>query len=265
MILATNPNLSNLPIIIQRRKIVIVDGVRHEIDLYVEIDHGHSYKSIFLFECTNWKKPVGKNEVIQFSEKIDSIKAQRGFVVANSFSKYAYAQAKKDERIELVVSKHDDNLMSEFPDYHTIERLQHRIDIEAVQLGINDSEVREQRPLNIDQSVIMLNGSNYDLGEHVQAKALVVIEERLKTESTQFWPEGRHDMKYQLSEEFPDGQLTIDGLVVGELRYCISFPLVVKRPKLRYAIDIEGRGKAIQFLDTLSTGVDLTVTMARKT
>ena len=84
------------------KKIISVDGVRHEIDVYVSVDHGNGYTAIFIFECKNWKKKIGKSEIIEFSEKVKVAPAQKGFFVAKSFTRYARAQAKKDPRIELL-------------------------------------------------------------------------------------------------------------------------------------------------------------------
>jgi hypothetical protein len=78
---------------IENKKIVIVEGVKHEIDLYVEVFIARGYQSKFIFECKNWKDNVDKNEIIVFSEKISAVSAQKGFFVARGFSKYAIAQA----------------------------------------------------------------------------------------------------------------------------------------------------------------------------
>jgi hypothetical protein len=56
-----NPSLAKSNFKIERKKIVVIDGVKHEIDLYVEIDSGGDYVSIFIFECKNWDhSTVGK-------------------------------------------------------------------------------------------------------------------------------------------------------------------------------------------------------------
>ena len=64
-ILNSKPGLKESPFSIEINKIFVADGVRHEIDVYVEIDLGHGYKSIFIFESKNWKDSVGKNELIK--------------------------------------------------------------------------------------------------------------------------------------------------------------------------------------------------------
>src|SRR6266699_3105765 len=96
-ILHTNPLATGATITIEPKKIVIDDGVKHEVDIFITIDHGKGYKAIFIFECKNWEETVGKNEIIVFSEKIDVVQAQKGYFIAKSFGKYAIAQAQKDK------------------------------------------------------------------------------------------------------------------------------------------------------------------------
>ncbi len=90
-ILQSSPNLRESTFKIESKKVATVDGVRHEIDVYVEVDIGKGYTAIFIFECKNWQDAVGKNDIIVFSEKIDALQAQRGFFVAKSFTRYAKA------------------------------------------------------------------------------------------------------------------------------------------------------------------------------
>src|SRR5712691_2164301 len=59
VILRTNPATKDATITIEPKKIVVVDGVKHEIDIYITIDLGHGYKSVFIFECKNTpRKPL---------------------------------------------------------------------------------------------------------------------------------------------------------------------------------------------------------------
>jgi hypothetical protein len=55
-ILQANPNLSEKSYEISFRKIVTVDGVKHEIDVWIEFDLGDGYKSVFIFEAANLKE-----------------------------------------------------------------------------------------------------------------------------------------------------------------------------------------------------------------
>src|SRR4051794_8666377 len=94
VILRTNPATKEAPITIETKKTAIVDGVRHEIDVFVTIDYGRGYKAVFIFECKNWKDTVGKDEIIVFSEKINAVQAQQGYFIAKRYTRYASNQAK---------------------------------------------------------------------------------------------------------------------------------------------------------------------------
>ena len=48
VILANSPSIKNNDFIIEKRKVIIIDDVRHEIDIYVKIDLGNGYDSVFI-------------------------------------------------------------------------------------------------------------------------------------------------------------------------------------------------------------------------
>jgi len=77
-ILRTSPFLNEKNFKIETKKIVRFDGVHHEIDIYVTVDSAPDYSAIFIFECKNWQKSVGKTEIIDFIEKIKAVSAAHG-------------------------------------------------------------------------------------------------------------------------------------------------------------------------------------------
>src|SRR5580704_17255961 len=80
--------LSENTLRIEAKKIVVVEGVHHEIDVHVTVDLGRSYSAIFIFEYKNWLgEKVGKNEIIVLAEKVKACGAQRGFFVAKSYTR----------------------------------------------------------------------------------------------------------------------------------------------------------------------------------
>jgi hypothetical protein len=89
MILASSPALREKVFTIEPRKKVNVDGVHHEIDIFVSVEVAKGYTAVFIFECKNWEAAVNKNEIIVFSEKIKEVGAQQGYFVAKSFTKDA--------------------------------------------------------------------------------------------------------------------------------------------------------------------------------
>lgn len=107
VILGTNASTREATVTIKPKKIIDDNGVKHEIDIYITVDPGNGYESIYIFECKNWEQKVGKNEIIVLSEKIDVIRATKGFFVAKSFTIDAKARAKQDQRITLLIATDD--------------------------------------------------------------------------------------------------------------------------------------------------------------
>jgi hypothetical protein len=94
LLLSLSPSLQQETHKIESKKIISVGDVHLEIDVFISVDLGSGYKSVFIFECKNWKDAVGKNEVIVFSEKVGVCQAQWGCIVAKSFTSGAENQAK---------------------------------------------------------------------------------------------------------------------------------------------------------------------------
>jgi hypothetical protein len=103
VILQSSAGMGRKPLV-EKKKIITVNEVRHEIDVYVTADLAPGYKPIFILECKNWKDAVGKNEIIIFSEKIDAACATSGCFVAKSYTSDAVNQAKHDPRITLLLA-----------------------------------------------------------------------------------------------------------------------------------------------------------------
>lgn len=88
---------------IETNKIVIQNGVRHELDVFVSVDLKIGTPLIYIFECKNWsKKTVSKNDIIIFNKKIADTQAQKGYFIARKYSSYAENQAKEYDRITLL-------------------------------------------------------------------------------------------------------------------------------------------------------------------
>jgi hypothetical protein len=68
-ILRLEPDFKEGVFRIESKKVVRVEGVRHEIDLHVTAAHSTGYEATFIFECKNWEAKVGKNEIIVFPRR----------------------------------------------------------------------------------------------------------------------------------------------------------------------------------------------------
>src|SRR3989442_16023228 len=99
-ILKSNPKMSGIEFSIETNK--TLTGVHHEIDVLVKTLPNSLCEATWIFECKNWKEPVGKNEVIVLAEKVDVLRANRGFLVAKRLTKDAEEQIKRDGRLSFI-------------------------------------------------------------------------------------------------------------------------------------------------------------------
>jgi len=162
LLLSLSPSLTQETYKIESKKIISVGEVRHEIDVFVSVDLGSDYKSVFIFECKNWKQPVGKNDVIIFSEKINACRAQWGCIVAKTFTSDAENQAKKDARIKLFhATEHDVSLPAPFEFFIRVPRFT-KI---AVGLKTRGSTGTRFASVKFDDARVLLTGLSLNMRE----------------------------------------------------------------------------------------------------
>lgn len=241
LVLESNPNLKNKPFIIEPKKIVIIDGVRHEIDLYIEIDLGSGYKSIYLFECKNWDESINKNDIIVFSEKISVTQATKGYFVAKKFSRYAIAQAKKDSRIRLLkaneaLSKLTSLNIKGFSVAHaTLQKLSVSFDRE------------ERREKVSDVIFVELNGEKIEISNFTNSLGNRILNEAIDSLSVLDIFDNKHSREAERLFIFDSGSLLIDGKEVTEVLVKIEFEFLVKKLAIRANFDVETRGRIFEF------------------
>jgi len=246
LILSSNPSLKEDNFEIETRKIIKIHGVRHEIDVYVKIDHGSGYEAVFIFEAKNWKNKVGKNEIINFQEKVRASSAQSGFFVAREFTLDARNQAKLDSRIHLTTVTSDFELEPFFPDFHIIAREKPgRCKINLHKAGKKGGD---KKPTLIDlrsNSVVfedrVVEGEEFS--KELYEKA---VEERLNRLPTNTFSAGEHEITHTMDIEFPGGGK------IGEHQFTkctveVTFPLMVYRPTIVAKFDIQSRGRVVNF------------------
>lgn len=244
-ILQSFPEYRDKSFTIETRKIIVVDGVRHEIDVWVEIDFGRGYRSIFVFECKNWEEKVGKNEIILFSEKVKAAQAQRAFFVATSFTRDAVAQSEKDARIELVHAKsHNDQFALVPNNFHGVEVLEKIAKIMIYKRGVvNPTKITEIDP---DAAICLLNGEPIDLNAYIREATDRWVDERLESFSSASRDPGIYSID-DLHQEIIYGSegLTINNMNVERMVADVSISVRVTRPRILSYWDVERRGRAL--------------------
>ncbi len=245
-ILHNSPTAKFANVTIEPRKLVRVNGVKHEIDLYVTIDQGKNYQSLFIFECKNWERAVGKNEIVVFSEKINAVRAQRGFFVAKSFGKYAQEKAKLDGRIELLKAGIVLDALPPFIDsFHYVHDTILHTDISLKCL--TDDPQKLGKLSFTDESKVKFKGEGLLLKEFSQRVQSIVESEYMNHEPTETYKEGSYHYDVTKALQFDPSELFVDGYECRELTARVQWESQIIRPKLVSQFDIQNRGRVISF------------------
>ncbi len=248
LILRTNPATKDTPITIEPKKIVVVDGVKHEIDIYITIDLGKGYESVFIFECKNWQEAVGKNEIIVFSEKIDAVQAQKGYFIAKKFGEYAQAQAKKDKRLELLIAS--DALASLPPFIYDFHFVHNTVVRSHIDFRLASDPQRRGMPPVTNESFVRYNNEGLLVGKFNERMQNTVIDEIMNHQPTASFGEGVYQYKRSKTFMFKPNELFVEGNACIAVDAHMEWDIRIIRPKIISTFDVKTRGRVI----TLDSG-----------
>lgn len=249
-IIESNPSLRASNFKIEPKKIIIDRGVRYEIDLYVEIDQGFGYKSIFIFECKNWEANVPTEEITKFSDKIRITNAQRGFFVAKSYTTSASAKAKQDERMDLLYV--DDNLtdLSQLVRLEFINKINKILGIDMIEFGVTlDAKEFKRQVIDFEKCVVKYQEKEGKLKDFVNWLLERMAEEKMT--SLINMTESKYTIPSEKEFDFQSGELWIMDQSfnknIGKIKIKAEFDIELVRPKIVSKIDVITRGRVIEY------------------
>ncbi len=241
-ILEASPSLKESRFLIQGKKIVAVADVRHEVDIFVEVNLGKGYKAIFIFECKNWEEKVGKNEIIVFSEKVNALQAQKGFFVAKSFTSDAWAQSRKDPRLVLLRATEREATPVPF-DFHIVVRGKTHVDLAFFEKGAADGS--NKRRIDPDNAEIFLRGGRVNPQEYANDWAEELCNETLRTFPSETKTEGEYEFRASGERKYEEGQLKVGSMDCVRAEAHVMFSVSVVRPPVISDLEIETRGRVV--------------------
>jgi hypothetical protein len=240
-ILSVLPLASDKTFTVESKKIVSVGGVHHEIDIFVTIDLGRGYKSIFIFECKNWTDAVGKNDIIIFSKKIDVVGAQHGCFVAKSFTADAKAQARQDQRISLLIATEHDAPTTPTPlAFHAIMQELKHIDVHFDMRGSTGAITKKINPATAKS---VYRGNAIDLQQYVKKWAEDEAGIKTSTFRSHDKPDGVYDLSFDAKREFEPEDFILDGMDIREARISVMLDVRVVHPPVVSHFEIESQGR----------------------
>jgi hypothetical protein len=244
---------SSLKPAFERKKIVNAAGVHHEIDLYITIDAGAGYKSIFIFECKNWERPVGKNEVIVFSRKIADVQASKGFMVAKDFTTDAAAAAQLDPRIIVMLAREYDPTkdvvpMEFFARFPAITKME----VLFSKMGSQGLKIESK---NFDEVRAKYRGQMVELRSHVVAWTLEACDADLMAFFNELVPEGVYSRgPVSAFKSFERGELFLDDSEIEKVSFVIEYNVDVVKTPLVSHFEVETRGRFFSFAPVMRKG-----------
>ncbi len=252
LLLSLSPSLQKETYKIESKKIISVGEVRHEIDVFVSVDLGSGYKSVFIFECKNWKDPVGKNEVIIFSEKIDVCQAQWGCIVAKTFTSDATNQAKRDARIKLFhATEHDVSLPAPFEFFIRLPRFT------KVLIGLKPrgTTAASFTSVKFDDARVLLMGLSLTMRELFELLGKPTCTEDLFGSMRDAVPEGTYSRTVRHERTFNPGELYVNEQDIAVAVFDVEYEVLVKRRAIISHFEVETRGRFLEF-EPMQVGED---------
>lgn len=243
MILRESPGYREKDFRIESRKVRMVDGVKHEFDLWVEVDLAKGYKALFVFECKNWADKIGKNEVIVFSEKIAAVQAQKGFFIATDFTADAEAQATKNPRLELLRAT---ELETDVPvpfDFHGIAVTNGTLSVTLIERGLSGDG--DKTEVDIGDLDAKLAGQDIELGAFLTDWAKDLTDATVNRFPSAQMAEGNYEQEVSDERTFAEGEMTIGNRDIERLQLTVRFCVRVVRPPVLSHFDVEERGRAL--------------------
>jgi hypothetical protein len=262
-ILSADPGVAGNKFSIEVNKIETVAGVRHELDVYVKTQTGSAYESVFIFECKNWNKPVGKNEVIVLAEKVKVICASRGFLVAREFTRDAEAQIKLDPRLRTVVCRDD------FISPIQVELLHIIHDPLSIQLLLKERGVPPlAQPTILDwkTSVWQVNGEVIDASAYPRQFVDEMVAQDKKEHAARYREESAHYRESCLKVDYEPGELLVDGRDMEYLVVTVKLWVQIHKQKLLSKFELSEQGRVFFFepIEHAGSGKQIEVTIVQR-
>jgi Restriction endonuclease len=243
-ILGTNPATKEAIVTFEPKKIVVVKGVKHEIDIYITIDYGKGYKAIFIFECKNWTKKVNKDEIIVFSKKVEVVHAQTGYFIAKSFTRDTAAQAEQDGRLILLTATEELDISTPLiANFHILCNT--AVDSHS-NFILRPNEILKPDTLT-PESFVRYNNEDLLLSKFNERMRQRIIDEAMNNVPAYAFGEEAYSYNTTKSFVFQPHELLIEGQECYRLDMKVTWKTHIIRPAIVSKFDIKTRGRVITF------------------
>src|SRR5258708_4806878 len=202
------------------------------------------YTSIFIFECKNWEKKVGKDEIIVFSKKIDVVHAQTGYFIAKSFTRDAEAQAEQDGRLKLLIATEElDTLSPLIANFHILCNTV--IDSNA-NFTLRPGEIFKPRTYT-HESAVRYRNEDLLLRTFNEGMQRRITDEVMRNVPDDLIGKGVYIYTKTQTLVFHPHELTIEGQECYRVDMTVTWETRIIRPPIVSKFDIKTRGRVITY------------------
>jgi len=244
-ILESDPKLKGVEFSIETNKIVVKEGVRHEIDVLVKTLPGSRYESINIFECKNWKTPVGKNEVVILADKVNALEATRGWLVARSITRDAEARLKQDGRLKFI--RCTDDFVGPFDGVSVMHSIRDvlPIDVRMKQRGVPAKDHPDR--LDWKKCSLKVNGKSIVFLEFIKAQIDRAFASDTKERAIHYQHEGTHWSERAEMISFEVGEFLVDGSDTEYLVVVVRSFVTIRGRKILSKFELTEHGRVFRF------------------
>ena len=245
IILESDPKLKGIGFTIETNKIETVSGVRHEIDVLVRTVPGSVYESTCIFECKNWEKPVGKNEVIVFAEKVEALCASHGYLVAKNITSDAEAQIAKKPRLKFV--RFTEDFLSPFNSAELVH-VAHSVLPPTVTLTWRGTpDPSRSQMLDPLTAMCRLNTKTLGLMEFVQSQLSQISRELRDVTPLPARFQGTHSINTTHLIHFRPDECAVEGIPVESITIPFFSFVTYRRAKIISKFELGDQGQVFAF------------------
>jgi hypothetical protein len=243
-ILNKKPEFKGAEFTVETNKIVKESDVHHEIDVFVTVHPNTPYQSVYIFECKNWQKPVGKGQISEFADKVAAIGAARGFFVAKELTKDALARIAVDKRLTYISCSDD------FESPLNIELMHAVHDLFPIRIHLKQRGVEPLNPPRIldgKSAFLFIDREVVSLTSFIKEQVDDLVFQDQKQNQSKYrnvsWHWGHSGVKI----EFDLGECYLNDREIEWLGVYFYFWVEVKSQKIVSRFQLEGQGRAYSF------------------
>lgn len=244
-ILQSAPKFKGTEFTIESNKIVTVSGVRHEIDVLVKTHPDSQYQSTWIFECKDWKKPVGKKEISDLKEKVRAVAANHAFLVAKKISRDAAASIAQDNRLSYIPAT--DNFLSPF---NNLQLVHASFDLQPIRISIKQRGTPPKaNPDILDWRNCKCHseGKILELIDYIRPFVDDLVVRQDPETMDKHMQIGTHLDRRAERLVFDDGELTFNEMPIQQMDIEVQFFITVERQKLLSKFELKNQGRCFSF------------------